>query len=69
MSSAVCENMTTEQEDVGALADQARAALLKQIAVLAPKMNSGHSIAQLAEAYAWCKYPNQPHGGGAAVSK
>lgn len=55
-----------EVADEADLESTARDAILKQIAVLAPKVSSGTSLALLGEAYAWVMNPSQPHGGSAA---
>jgi hypothetical protein len=51
----------SEDDDIRKEAQQA---LLKRITEQAPTA-TGETLLRLAEAYAWLRFPNQPHGGGA----
>ncbi len=43
--------------------DEAREAILKEIAERAPTVGSAGQLRDLAEAFAWVISPSQPHGG------
>ncbi len=52
-------------EDVAKLLAEAEEAILKQIIANA---EAAQVVLPLAEALAWIRYPNNPHGGGVKVS-
>jgi hypothetical protein len=48
-----------------ATTDEARQAIIDSVARVSAETNSGYTLNQCAEALAWLKFPNQPHGGSA----
>lgn len=48
--------------------DEAREALYRKIAEVAPRVNTPSNLRDLCEAWAWLRSPSSPHGGSMDVT-